>query len=352
MHSRTFYEQPTMTHRRTLLVIGPAIAALACLYFFLSGERYVETENAYLKADKVMVAPEISAAVSEVLVNDNQPVNKGQILFRLDNAMFEAARDRAIARQSRARTDIEALKAGYKARQAELQLARTNVAFAEKEYLRQTDLAQKRFTSEVQTDDRKHVLDTARQQVAVIEQDILRLEASLNHLPDAPLEQYPQYQEASAELAQATIQLQHTEVVAPFDGVVTNTPKMGQHLNAGSPALALVANRSLWVEANFNETELTHVQAGQPAIVHIDMFPDRQWEARVASLSPASGAEFSVLPPQNASGNWVKVVQRIPVRIELLPTANNNDEPQPILRAGMSVSVEIDTGANRWQRLF
>ena len=334
-----------MNIRRVLLVTGPVVVAAIGLYFYLMGGRTVDTENAFLKADKVMLAPEISAAVADVLVTENQPVSKGQALFKLDTALFDVALQRARANQEKVRTDLESLQAGYKTRQAELTLARTNAAFAEKEFARQSDLAKQNFTSQIQLDDRRHTLDVARQQVLVLEQDIERIAAGLNHNPDAALDYYPAYQVVTADLAQAQINLDHAVVKAPFDGVVSNVPKPGQHLNAGSPALALLANRHLWIDANFNEIDLTHVVPGQQANVRIDMYPDKHWKAHVTSISPASGAEFSILPPQNASGNWVKVVQRIPVRIEL-----ESEDSDVQLRAGMSVVVEIDTGSNRLQR--
>jgi membrane fusion protein (multidrug efflux system) len=182
--------------------------------------------------------------------------------------------------------------------------------------------------------------------LAVLQQDIERVLAGLNQQPDAAVDQYPAYQEVAAEHSQASINLEHTTVFAPFDGVVSNVPKPGQHLNAGSPALALVASSAPWIEANFNETDLTYVLPGQTAAIRIDMYPDLRLTGKVASISPASGAEFSILPAQNASGNWVKVVQRITVRIEL-DTRDN----MPALRPGMSTRISIDTGSNRWQRI-
>ena len=336
-----------MSTRRILLISAPVLVAAISLFFYLSGERFVDTDNAYVKADKVMIAPEISAAVAEVLVAENQSVSKGQPLFKLDAALFTVALDRARARQEKVRTDIEALQAAYRSKQAELVLAQTNATFAEKEYRRQADLAQQHFVSQIQLDERRHTLDVARQQLAVLQQDIERVLAGLNNEPTAPVEKYPAYQEVAAELAQATINLDHATVYAPFDGVVSNMPKLGQHLNAGSPALTLVASGAPWVEANFNETDLTHVLPGQTAEIRVDMYPDLRLKGKVASISPASGAEFSILPAQNASGNWVKVVQRITVRIEL--DALNSAE---ILRPGMSTQINIDTGSNRFQRIF
>lgn len=340
-----------MSPRRLLLLSAPLLVVAVVLYFYLTGERYVETDNAYLKADKVMIAPEVSAAVATVLVAENQPVTKGQPLFTLDNAMFVAALERAQARQEKVRTDIQALQAAYRSKQAELVLAQTNMVFAEKEYRRLADLAQQHFVSQAQLDERRHVLDVARQQLLVLQQDIERVLAGLNHQPDAAVDQYPAHQEVAAELAQANINLDHTTVYAPFDGVTSNVPKLGQHLNAGSPALALVSSKALWIEANFNEIDLTHVRPGQTVEIHIDMYPGQRWTGKVASISPASGAEFSILPAQNASGNWVKVVQRITVRVELDPRDLQQDETGQALRAGMSTHVTIDTGMNRLQRM-
>ncbi len=336
-----------MTMRRLLLVSVPVLAAVLALFFYLTGERYVETENAYLKTDKVMIAPEVSAAVVRVAVAENEAVQKGQTLFLLDTALFTAARDGAKAKLEKTRTDIEALQAAYRSKQAELGLANTKLAFAEKEYRRAADLVGQHFVSQVQLDERRQDLDLARQQLVVLQQDIARVLASLNGQADAPVEQYPAYQEAEADLAKVNINIEHTTVSAPFAGVVSNVPKLGQHLNAGSPAMVLVADTTPWIEANFNETDLTFVQPAQAVSIRIDTYPDRRWTGRVVSISPASGAEFSILPAQNASGNWVKVVQRITVRIAL-----DAEQNAPALRAGMSANVEIDTGKNRWQRLF
>lgn len=341
--------------RRILLVSAPVLVAAVSLFFYLTGERVVDTDNAYVKTDKVMIAPEVSAAVTDVLVVENELVAQGQPLFKLDTALFAASLDRARARQEKVRTDIEALQAAYRSKQAELGLAQTNTAFAEKEYRRQADLAQQHFVSQIQLDDRRHALDVARQQALVLQQDIERVLAGLNQKPDAAVSEYPAYQEVAADLAQAHINLERTTVYAPFAGVVNNVPKLGQHLNAGSPALALVASSAPWVEANFNETDLTHVLPGQRTEVSVDMYPDLRLNGTVASISPASGAEFSILPAQNASGNWVKVVQRITVRIALHPQAQDSQTQDkknvPVLRPGMSAQVSIDTGHSRFQRM-
>lgn len=336
-----------MNARKLLLLAGPVVTLVVAGWFFLTGERYVETENAYVRADKVMMSPEVTGTVARVNVVENQRVQQGDPLFSLDTALLAAAKAKAEAKEARVRTDLQALQAAYRSSLAQRELARTQLAFAEREYHRQIDPGVKQFTSAAKADDSQHARDVARQQLAMAEQDIQRLVASLNQQPDAAIEHHPAWQEAAADVRQAQINLDYANVKAPFAGVVSHLPKLGQHLAAGTPALALVADHGNWIEANYNETELTHVEPGQSASVRIDMYPDQEWPATVTSISPASGAEYSILPPQNASGNWVKVVQRIPVRIELKPVAD-----LPVLRAGMSVRVTVDTGTNRWQRWF
>jgi membrane fusion protein (multidrug efflux system) len=326
--------------RRLLLIAGPLITAIIAGYFYFTSGRYVSTENAFLKSDKVIISPEVAGPVSELLVSENQAVKKGDVLFRIGSGSYTAAFQRAQANLEKTRSDILALQAAYKAKQAELILSRNNLAFAEKEYARQVDLFGKGFTSQVQLDDRKHLLDVSRQQVIMLEQDAARVLASLDNRANAPVEQHPSYLAAQADLAQARINLEHTELHAPFDGIATNLPKLGQHVNAGGPAMSVVADKDIWIEANFNETDMTRVLVGQKVAIRVDTYPKNRWQGTVESLSPATGAEFSILPAQNASGNWVKVIQRIPVRIRI-----EQKPDDPVLRAGMSAHVEIDTKA-------
>ena len=332
-----------MNKRRLLLLLGPVAAALVGLYFYMGSGRYVSTENAFVKADKVIISPEVAGPVSELLVTENQKVAAGDLLFRIDAASYEAAVLKAQAKLAEARSTVLSLQASYRAKQGELKLARNNLAFAEKEYHRQVDLAAKGFVSKTLLDERQHQLDVTRQQELILQQDLDRVLASLNGDAKAPVEQHPAYLSAEAELKSAEINLARTALRAPFDGIASNVPKLGQHLNAGSPAMSVVADKDLWIEANFNETDLTHVQTGQDVEIRIDMYPQTRWHGTVASLSPATGAEFSVLPPQNATGNWVKVVQRIPVRIRIEQGAADSAEAQAVLRAGMSAHIKIDT---------
>ncbi|MFH1816480.1 MAG: HlyD family secretion protein [Pseudomonadota bacterium] len=328
--------------RLILLVVVPLIAALAVGVVYLKGGRYVETDNAYIKADKVPVSAEVSGTVTEVLVDENQSVNAGQPLFRLDPAPFQVAVAKAEAKLAQVRTDLAALKASYREKQAEIALARTKYAFSQKDQRRQADLVARNFISASKFDDAKQSTDIAEQQISALNQDLKRIAETLGGSVDLPVERHPSYRVALAELEQAKLDLARVEVRAPLPGIVSKPPKPGQYVAAGSIALALVVSGNLWVEANFTETDLTYVHPGQPVTIRVDTYPDAACKGVVESLSPATGAEFSVIPAQNATGNWVKIAQRVPVRIriEAAPT-------MPQLRAGLSTTVEIDTGHRR-----
>lgn len=328
--------------RILLLIVVPAVAALVGAWVWLQGGRYIETDNAYVKADKVPVSAEVAGIVTEVLVRENQPVAAGQPLFRLDAAPFEVAVAKAQAKLAQARTDLAALKASYRQRQAQIALARTRLAFAQKDRQRQTDLAARNFISAARLDDASQGSELAEQQVVADEQDLERIAAALGGGPEVPVEKHPAYLGALAELRQAQLHLARIEVRASLPGTVSRLPKPGQYLAAGATAAALVADAAPWIEANFPEKDLTHVHPGQPVEVWVDTYPGSTWHGVVDSLSPATGAEFSLIPAQNATGNWVKIGQRLPLRIRLDP----GPDAQP-LRAGLSATVRIDTGHRR-----
>lgn len=332
--------------RNFLLILGPIVVLLAGAYAYYTGGRYVDTENAYVKADKVMVAAEVSGLVSAVPVKENQRVTKGDILFQIDDRPYRIAIAEAEAGLSNARDKIASLKATYRQKLGELALARTNIAFAQKEYDRQAKLIASSAVSRSKLDSTRHELDIAKQEVLVINQELAEISAQLGGNPDIPIEQHALYHSALAAKERAALNLDRATVYAPFDGIAGNTPQIGQQVIGNgafsSPVMSLIADKNIWIEANFKETDLTHVRPGQKVIIHVDTYPDRDWQGIVDSLSQATGAEFSVIPPQNATGNWVKVVQRIPVRIKVI---RKDDDPQ--LRAGMSTTVEIDTEHNR-----
>jgi membrane fusion protein (multidrug efflux system) len=328
--------------RFVLLGVVPVAAVAGGVGLWLQGGRFAETDNAYAKADKVPVAAEVSGTVRAVLVQDNQAVRAGQPLLRLDDAPLRVSLARAEARVAQARTDVAALKAGYRAKQAEIALARTRHEFARRDEARQADLAARQFISASRLDEARHASELAGQQVFAIEQELARIGEALGGGPSVPTDRHPSVLAATAELMQARLDLSRTEIRAPVDGTVSRPPRPGQFVGAGTTALALVASAAPWIEANFSETELTWLRAGQPVTVRIDTYPDIVWRGTVESLSPATGAEFAILPAQNASGNWVKVAQRVPVRIRVEPP-----EGAPPLRAGLSAHVRVDTGHRR-----
>jgi membrane fusion protein (multidrug efflux system) len=328
--------------RRILLALGPVVVALAAGYLYVTGGRYVATDDAYVRADMVALTAEVSGPIVQVDVRENQHVDHGQVLFGLDEQPFRIALAQAEARLEKAENDVRALKAGYRQEQQELELANKNVAYAEQEFKRQAELVQRDFASRAKYDEAQHDLEVTHQQVAVTEHELKALLADLAGDPDIPVERHPTYLEAKAVRDQAALDLQHAVVRAPFAGVASQKPNLGDYVTAGTPVMSIVADQEVWVEANFKETDLTHVRPGQAATVEVDTYPDDEWPATVESISQATGAQFSVLPAQNASGNWVKVVQRIPVRIAL-----ETGPDDPPLRAGMSVTAEIDTGHRR-----
>jgi membrane fusion protein, multidrug efflux system len=325
--------------RRRLFILGPLVMlGVAALLYFNSG-RYVETDNAYLKANKVTISPEVAGRIISVAARENQQVAEGDELFRLDDQPYRIALDRSDAQLRTVQAEIEGIKASYRQKQEQLRMAENNLAFSTRELARQTQLAKQRLTSQVKLDEAQHSVDTARDQMAVIAQDLAQTLTQLTGNANLPVEKHPRYLEAAASRDTARLNLQRVVVIAPFAGVTSKVPQVGQYVAAGGAVMSVVATTDTWIEANFMETDLTHVRVGQPVAVVLDTYSKQKWHGTVQSISQATGAEFSVLPPQNATGNWVKVVQRIPVRISLETTAD-----APPLRAGMTATAKIDTG--------
>lgn len=327
-----------MNIRSLLFSLGLIAACGVGAYLYLTGDRFISTDNAYLKFDKVTLSSQVSGNITSVLVAENQTVRQGEMLITVDDSSYTVAQEKAAARLQKAESDIKSLQASYHTKEAQLDLAVSNLDFANKEYKRELNLSRKNLTSEALIDARKHTLDIANENRIIIENELAQLLANLNGRADAPLEEYSEVMEAQADLDLANINLDHTKIVAPFDGFVSHLPKLGQHIDPGSPILSLVSDKNVWIEANFKETDLVNLRVDQIVDITIDAFPDRSWKGTVQSFSAATGAEYSLLPPQNATGNWVKVVQRLPIRIKLLP-----NQEDPVLRAGMSAYVEIDT---------
>jgi membrane fusion protein (multidrug efflux system) len=330
--------------RRALFALLPLILIVGG-YWYVTGGRVMSTDNAYVEADKVGISTDVSGIVKEIEVSNNQHVDEGQVLFRLDDLPFRLALERADAQVGIVRNDLNALKANYRDMQAQIKQAQDDIDYYDREFHRQQDLAAKNIASQQTFDAARRNLQNAQHKLASLNQQLAAIAANLNGDPNIPVEQHPRYRDAVAQRDEAARQLDHTVVKAPFAGIVTNVPSIapGKYLPASMTAFYLVATNYVWVDSNPKETELTNVRPGQPVTVTVDTYPDAEWHGAVESISPAAAQEFSLLPAQNTSGNWVKVVQRIPMRVRL----DTSDKSLPPLRAGMSVEVNVDTGHQR-----
>jgi len=332
-------ESGRVSSRFVLLTVVPLAVILAAVIFYLLGGRYIETENAYVRADMISVVPEVSGTVINVGVKENQSVKRGELLFEIDPLRYRIALQKAQSGREEVQAEIEAMKASYREKQQELAVAMNNHAFAQREYERQRELAKKRAVSESVLDSYHHKMELAGQQIQQVQTGLERIKAGLIGDPDIAVEKHPLYREAQSALDTARKDLDDTRVLARFDGIASKIPVEGQYAGPNRAAMSLVSVSGIWVEANLKETQLTHVQPGQKVEVSVDAYPDYTWQGHVGSIAGAAGSEFSVLPAQNATGNWVKVVQRIPVRVEL-----ENTPDAPGLVSGMSVTVSVDTG--------
>ena len=322
--------------------LGPVILVVIGLWIYMTGGRHVETDNAYLKANMVSISSEVSAKVVEVLITDNSPVEAGDVLFRVDDQPYQIALIRAQANLVKVGGDLESLKADYFNKLADLNKAKTQETFYLGEYNRLNKVLESNTVSEVQVAQARYDYQDALNEVQVTTQALLAVKARLISL-DLPLQEHPNYLLALAELDQAKLNLSYIEIIAPSSGVIANlNMQKGEYIIAGAPLFSLVDNGNIWVEANFKETDLTHLRAGQAATITVDSYPNLKWQAIVASITPGTGSEFSLLPAQNSSGNWVKVVQRVNVKLTIdqaiAPTA---------LTPGMSALVSVDTEHRR-----
>jgi membrane fusion protein (multidrug efflux system) len=329
--------------RLPLMLAGPIVVALAAGWWYLTTGRFIETDDAYIQAAKTMISPDVAGRVIEVAVKDNQQVKKGQVLFRFDPVTYQLTVDRDKAELAAARLQVNALKATYRQKLADEQGAEDTLAYQQREYDRQKRLVGSGVASQAQFDQSQNGLEVARQRVASTQHDIGNTLAQLGGNPDIAIDDHPMVQRAKAALGIAEVDLADTVVKAPEDGIVTKVEQLqvGDYITAATPVFSMMSNQ-VWVEANFKETELTHMRPGQTATVEVDTYPGVDFRGKVGSLSPGTGLTFSLLPPENATGNWVKVVQRLPVRLALEST-----DPDHPLRAGMSVTVEVDTKYRR-----
>ena len=330
--------------RRLMFALLPLVLIIGA-YWYITGGRVVSMDDAYVEADKVGVSTDVPGIVAEVGVTENQHVQAGQILYRLDDLQLRLALARAEAQIGTVRNALNALKANYRDMQSQIEQAQNDISYFDTEFHRQQDLLAAHVASQATFDTARRNLQNAQQKLASLTQQLGAIAANLDDDPTGAVEKKPRYLDAVAQRDEAARQLAHTVVKAPFAGIVTNVPSIapGKYLQASVTAFYLVAADRVWVVANPKETELTYVRAGQPALVTVDTYPDTQWSGSVESISPAAAQEFSLLPAQNTSGNWVKVVQRIPMRVRI----DTNDKGLPPLRPGMSVEVDVDTGHSR-----
>jgi membrane fusion protein (multidrug efflux system) len=331
--------------RRPLMFALLPLALIVGAYWYITGGQVVSMDDAYVEADKVGVSTDVPGIVAEVGVTENQHVEAGQILYRLDDLQLRFALARAEAQIGTVRDGLNALKANYRDMQSQIQQAQNDIEYYDTEFHRQQDLLASHVASQSTFDTARRSLLNAQQKLVSLTHQLGAIAANLDDDPTGAVEKKPRYLDAVAQRDEAARQLAHTVVKAPFAGIVTNVPSIapGKYLQASATAFYLVAADHVWVVANPKETELTYVRPGQSASVTVDTYPDLPWSGSVESISPAAAQEFSLLPAQNTSGNWVKVVQRVPVRVRIDIT----DKSLPPLRPGMSVEVDVNTGHSR-----
>ncbi len=329
--------------RVALLIVVPFLLALVGGAIWLRGGRTVSTEDAYVKADIAQVSPEVSGRVTQVLVRDHNSVEAGTPLVQLDHEPFKLALDKAEAALENARTSVETARAQWLETQSELAEVEAQADYLGRQATRQQALAATGVASLTKLEEAQNAAAVARDRVGVVKQRLARMLAALGGNPRIATDDHPLVREKRAERDRAALDMARTTITAPIGGTAVNVKlQPGDQVRAMTPLFVVVAKSRPWVEANMKETDLTHVKPGQKARVVLDIYPDVTWTAEVETISPATGAEFAILPPQNASGNWVKVVQRLPVRVRLLP-----QQGEPPLRAGMTATVTIDIGRER-----
>jgi membrane fusion protein (multidrug efflux system) len=330
--------------RLILLVVAPLIVAAIGLSIYLMGGRYISTDNAYVGAQKVLITPDVSGKIIRVAVHEGQHVSPGDVLFEIDPEPFRLAVRQAQSKLESVRTDFNNLKGNLASLTKLVDLAQKTVDLKQKDVDRKQALVTSRSGSQADLDASMAGMVTAQLQAQFATQ---QRGTTLNQLlgnPDLPIEQFPPYRQAKAALDQAQRDLDHAVVRAPIAGTATQVDsiQLGRYVMAGTPVFSVIDDSHPWVDANPKETDITNLRVGQKVTIDVDTFPDHIFHGTVESVSPGTGAQFSILPPQNATGNWVKVVQRVPVRI-----AFDADEETKNLRSGMSVTVEIDTRKHR-----
>ncbi len=327
--------------RAVLIGVIPTLLAVVALALYLFSGRYIGTDNAFIGAQKVLITPEVSGKVVSIAVIEGQALRRGDELLAIDPAPYRFAAQEAEARLVRIGSEFANLKSTMVSLGRQIELAQQGVVASRSDYDRKASLLRERYSAPADLDRANVVLMAAQAQ---LERLLQQQEAVRNQLlGDAalPLERYPPHVEALVAVERARRDLVNTVLRAPLDGIATQVTsiQMGRYLMAGTPVFSVVGTEAIWVDANPKETDMTYVRPGQPVSITVDAFPARRWTGTVAAISPGTGAQFTILPPQNAAGNWIKIVQRVPVRVEF-----SSGQDLRRLRAGMSAYIEIDTG--------
>jgi membrane fusion protein (multidrug efflux system) len=333
-------------YRRTLLlVVLPAIAVIAGLVFYLNGGRYVTTDDAYVGAQKVLITPDISGKIDKVVVKEGQQVKQGDVLFEIDPVPFRLAVQQATAKLNEAKVTYDNLRSDLKSFATSSELSQRSIEMKQRDVERKSSLVKSNSGSQLDLDNSITGLVQAQALNQILQQRISTARNQLLGNPELPLEEFPAYAQAKAALEDAQRNLKHTELRAPINGVATQVDniQLGRFVAAGTPVFSVIDISAPWVDANPKESDFTYVAVGQPVTIDVDAFPDHTFKGTVGSLSPGTGAQFAILPPQNATGNFVKIVQRVPVRIYF----DSHDENVRKLKAGMSSYVSIDTNHHR-----
>ena len=327
--------------RPVLMLGGIAVVAVGAAYYWVTGGRIVSIDDAYVRAAKLTVATDVSGLVAEVAVKDGQQVKKGQVLFRLDDRQFRIALDGARANLAQAMLSINAMKRDHQRMLHDVDARQSQVAADQASFDRYANLVKGGGVTRAEYDDARYKLQAEQQQVESLKVQAQVQVVRLGGNADVEAAQTPQVMQAQAQVDEAQRELDHTTVRAPFDGVTTQVESLqpGMYLAAATAAFGLVSTTDVWIEGNPKETDLTHVKPGDHVDFSVDTYPDVKWTGTVESIAPNAGSEFSVLPAQNSSGNWVKVVQRIPLRVHV-----DHHDGDPVLRTGMSAVLDIDTG--------
>ena len=325
--------------RLALMLSVPVILAAGGGYFWLTGGRFVDTDNAYVQQPKVSISSDVAGRIVSVAVKDNQLVKAGDALFAIDPEPYRIALSQADAALATARVNVEQLRVGYSIANAKLDAANATLAIRQKEWDRASNLQKQGISAESALDDSRLALQQAQSNVSLEQQDVANATAALGGDPNIKTDDHPAVRAALAARDNAQRSLDKSAVVAPADGIVSQVASLnvGQFINTGSTIATLVETGDTWVEANFKETQLTGLAVGMPAEITVDAFSGTKLKGHVDSIGAATGAEFALIPAQNATGNWVKVTQRIPVRIVV-----DNAEGQALV-AGMSAAVSVDT---------